>query len=334
MRALLLIFALPFLLALVALGQQTEPTAVRVTVVDSLAGGMADLVVSTFEADLSAMLARDGRTAVVSRLRLDWATSIEPAALPELAAADLVVSFGRRAADRVALALAERPTPHLFAYVSPLTADRLTAARDGLPTLAATGIAGRLPRLSTISLVRRLLASREAHPLSIGLLHLAEEPASVDALALAARAAGSPVLAPIGVVLPPEATPEAVVAAVLDAIAGAGSVDAYWLALEPPAPIVALVRGIVDRTGKPVLYAHGLEAVAAGALMSLVPEPGSIARDAAALAKRLLDGAAPQALPVQAPSRIDLALNLATADRLGIVPSHELLELARGQLYR
>jgi hypothetical protein len=42
----------------------------------------------------------------------------------------------------------------------------------------------------------------------------------------------------------------------------------------------------------------------------------------------------PAELPVRAPRRVDLALILTTADTLGIVPSYELVELARGRLFR
>jgi ABC-type uncharacterized transport system substrate-binding protein len=125
-----------------------------------------------------------------------------------------------------------------------------------------------------------------------------------------------------------------VLAAVEDAAAGADGVDAFWLAVDASGPLEAMVRAIARRTGRPVLYAPSEAAVAAGALMSLAPEPRSTAAEAAALAARLLNGTAPEGTRVRTPHRVDFSLNLTTADRLGIVPPHELVELARGRLFR
>ncbi len=334
MRIALLFLALPLALSLVALAQQPAPATRRVVLVDSLPAIIAERVVPALEAELASLLAREGQRVRVSTLRGALGPEL---ASRQLAASDLVISLGRGAAASTARALAGTATPHLFAFVPPTTAARLVST-DGSPARGrATGIVGRLSRAVALAMLRQLLARREAAPLRVGVVHLAERHATDDAARLLARADGSLELVPIRVALPPDATTGTAVEAVRAAIAEAsqgGRFAGFWLTIEPPADVPALVRAINEGTEGQVLYAPGLDAVAAGALMSLVPEPESMARDVAVLAKRLLDGREPGDLPLQAPSQVDLALNLKTADLLGIVPSPELLELTRGRLYR
>ncbi|MEZ5862793.1 MAG: hypothetical protein R3D25_01425 [Geminicoccaceae bacterium] len=333
MRIALLFVALPLALSLVALAQQPAPATRRVVVVDSLPAIIAERVVPTLEAELASLLARDGQ-----RLRL---ATLRGSLGPELATRQLASSTSSSAragrCRKRRRALAGTTTPHLFAFVPPTTAARLVST-DGSPARGrATGIAERLSRVVALAMLRQLLAGREAAPLRVGVVHLAEPHASDDAARLVARAPGSLELVPIRVATAPDATTGMIIEAVRAAIADAsntGGFAGFWLTIEPPVDVPALVRAINGGTGGPVLYAPGLDAVAAGALMSIVPEPDSMARDVAAMAKRLLDGREPAALPVQSPSQVDFALNLKTADLLGIVPSPELLELTHGRLYR
>lgn len=334
MRIVFLFLALPLALSLVALAQQPVPSTRRIVLVDSLPAIIAERVVPALQAELTSLLAQEGQRVRLSTLRGSLGPEL---ATQQLASSDLVISLGRAAAASVARALAGTATPHLFAFVPPTTAARLVST-DGSPSRSrTTGIAGRLSRAVTLAMLRQLLAGMEAAPLRIGVVHLAELHASDDAARLVARADRSLELVPIRVALAPDATTGAIVEAVREAIADASNgrgFAGFWLTIEPPVDVPALVRAINAGTEGQVLYAPGLDAVAAGALMSLVPEPESMARDVAAMARRLLDGLEPGDLPVQAPRQVDIAINLSTADLLGIVPSPELLELTRGRLYR
>jgi ABC-type uncharacterized transport system substrate-binding protein len=124
------------------------------------------------------------------------------------------------------------------------------------------------------------------------------------------------------------------VLAVEAAVAGVDTVDAFWLDSELTAPIDMLVQAIEQRTGRPVIFAPAEAGVTAGALMSLAPSPLSVANESARNALRILDGEVPASPLPLASFNVEFALNLETADRLGIVPPHELLELAHGRLFR
>jgi hypothetical protein len=312
--------------------------ALRIVVLESLASATANAVVPAFQTALAGHLQADRRMASIEHVHIAVA-DFEPLLLRDtLSGADLVVSFGALAAETARAALVGSTTPHLFAFVPRGLALALTTPPTGSVQPPITGIDGQLPRGAALALVDRLLASRSGAPLRIGILHQVISGSTEATTSLLADAVTAPGFVPIPFELEPR--PEAaamlssVVAAAVSAVAGEQRVDAFWLALETTAPLDLLVQAIEVQTGRPVIYAPSEAAVAAGALMSLAPEPRSTGREAAALARRLLDGASASDIPLRAPHRVDFALNLETADALGIVPPHELLELARGRLFR
>jgi putative tryptophan/tyrosine transport system substrate-binding protein len=68
--------------------------------------------------------------------------------------------------------------------------------------------------------------------------------------------------------------------------------------------------------------------VAQGALMSYGPDPYDLFRRSASYVDRILKGAKPADLPVQQPTKFELAINLKTAKALGLQISDKLLALA------
>ena len=68
--------------------------------------------------------------------------------------------------------------------------------------------------------------------------------------------------------------------------------------------------------------------VAEGGLMSYGPDTADIFRRTAGYVDRILKGAKPADLPLQAPDRFDLAINLQTAKTLGIDPPTTLVAIA------
>jgi putative ABC transport system substrate-binding protein len=77
----------------------------------------------------------------------------------------------------------------------------------------------------------------------------------------------------------------------------------------------------------PAVYAYRAY-VAQGALMSYGPDPYDLFRRSASYVDRILKGAKPADLPVQQPTKFELAINLKTAKTLGLQIPDRLLAIA------
>jgi len=77
----------------------------------------------------------------------------------------------------------------------------------------------------------------------------------------------------------------------------------------------------------PAVYAYRAY-VAQGALMSYGPDPYDLFRRSASYVDRILKGAKPADLPVQQPTKFELAINLKTAKALGLQIPDRLLAIA------
>jgi putative tryptophan/tyrosine transport system substrate-binding protein len=99
----------------------------------------------------------------------------------------------------------------------------------------------------------------------------------------------------------------------------------------PPDPFTIVHHQLLIRLAQqyrlPAIYASRTY-VAQGALMSYGPEPYDIHRRSASYVDRILKGAKPADLPVQQPTKFELAINLKTAKALGLQIPDKLLALA------
>jgi putative ABC transport system substrate-binding protein len=89
----------------------------------------------------------------------------------------------------------------------------------------------------------------------------------------------------------------------------------------------ALIIGLAARHKLPTVYYEGLF-VAAGALISYGPDYVDQYRQAAHYVDRILKGEKPADLPVQAPTKYELVINLKTAKALGVEVPPTLLARA------
>lgn len=101
--------------------------------------------------------------------------------------------------------------------------------------------------------------------------------------------------------------------------------------LAAPSPFNAVHRQvIIEKTMQrrlPVVV-DSREAVAKGGLMSYAPDQTDIFRRSASYVNRILKGANPGDLPVQAPIKFEFVINLKTAKTLGLTVSPNLLAIA------
>jgi putative tryptophan/tyrosine transport system substrate-binding protein len=96
-------------------------------------------------------------------------------------------------------------------------------------------------------------------------------------------------------------------------------------------PFILAVRGVilkaVDQHHLPVISAYR-QFVIEGGLMSYGPDTADIFRRSASYVDRVLKGEPPGNLPVQAPVKFELVVNLKTAKALGLVLRESFIQLA------
>jgi putative ABC transport system substrate-binding protein len=89
----------------------------------------------------------------------------------------------------------------------------------------------------------------------------------------------------------------------------------------------ALIMRLAQRDRLPAVYAFR-QFVAEGGLMSYGPDTVDIVRRSASYVDRILKGATPADLPIQRPTKFELAINLKTAKTLGLTVPETLLVAA------
>jgi putative ABC transport system substrate-binding protein len=108
----------------------------------------------------------------------------------------------------------------------------------------------------------------------------------------------------------------------------ADSVDAL-IAVEGPMMTAAMPQIVQFATMSRLPAISGSrEFVEAGGLMAYGPDPRDLSRRAAAYVHRILGGARPADLPVEAPARFELAINLKAARTLGLAIPPSVLQQA------
>jgi putative ABC transport system substrate-binding protein len=88
-----------------------------------------------------------------------------------------------------------------------------------------------------------------------------------------------------------------------------------------------LIIGLATKHRLPAIYSFRYY-VTSGGLIAYGPDPNDPFRSAASYVDRILNGEKPADLPVQAPTRFELVINLTTAKVLGLTVPPTLLAIA------
>jgi putative ABC transport system substrate-binding protein len=114
------------------------------------------------------------------------------------------------------------------------------------------------------------------------------------------------------------------------AVAGLAAAPGGGL-IVPPDAYTLVRRGLIVRAAEqhriPAIYSYR-QLIKEGGLISYGPETADIFRRSASYVDRILKGANPGELPVQAPAKFELAVNLKTAAALGLTVAPTLVALA------
>ncbi|EMS79940.1 ABC transporter substrate-binding protein [Desulfotignum phosphitoxidans] len=111
-------------------------------------------------------------------------------------------------------------------------------------------------------------------------------------------------------------------------------VDFWW---EPQGPLGEhpdYTRLLLERSTVPVAMGQTMDSVKMGALLHITPDLEAGGREAANFVAAFLKGADPGTIPVTAPARFQLGINLTTALNLNIVVPPDILALAGNHVYR
>jgi putative ABC transport system substrate-binding protein len=302
---LLLGGALAFLSATPS-GAQPARTPYRIGVLNEAFGRVSPSVAGLL-AGLEAQGLQEGRDLTLDvRPSRGSMEAIRPAAAELVkAGVDLIVA-GREAAARAAQS-ATRTVPVVFINVGDPVAAGLVAAMarpggnvTGISNLVTELVPKRLEILKAVfPEVRRVWAVHHADDLS--------------ATAAIGRARAAAERLKLEVSARPVRTAEELVGALRGLQAGD--------ALMPPPGFALNIQGLILdlhlQTGVPVVFEMDFW-VKAGAVVSYGPSEHAAGFQAARLVAKILRGARPQDVPVEAVDKVELALNLPTAKKLGV----------------
>ena len=225
---------------------------------------------------------------------------------------DLIVAMGQAAA--VAASRATQRIPIVFTAVGDAVAAGLLADRTR-PGGNVTGISSLRSELAAKRL--QVLHSLAPAVRRVFVVHERNDPVAAS---IVRNAVGAGPALGLDVVVR-DVDDDADLAAILAQI---GPGDALFAADDSRLriPVAVLERSLASRT--PAIFGTALW-VGHGGLVSYGPDAYAEGIQAASLAARILAGTKPGDLPVEGAERIDLAVNLKTAERLGLVVPRRIL---------
>ncbi len=253
---------------------------------------------------------------------------------------DVIVANATLAAE-VAFRLAKaKNIPMVFMTVSdPVGAGIIPSI--GAPTKTnVTGIIHSVPRDTKVEMVMRILAplQKKGRPFRFGFIH-SSYPSAVGDLALlraVAKRRSDLEFAPYQIPYDEKSFRiQTMVASLVPGIAALEpKIDYWWIAHDPVGELPEFVQTLVKHSKHPVVCGTNLANTQAGALVHIMADTETGAREAAAMVDLILKGVKPGTIPPRSPSKIDFGVNLSTAKRMGIAIPSDLLELAGTKVFR
>lgn len=226
---------------------------------------------------------------------------------------DLIFAVGLKAAMAAKLEIFDQPV--VFCMV-------LNPERHGLPAPNMTGIAVRPSAETQLAALRSAMPNRNR----VGVLY--DEEQSGDFIRQAHRAAKQQGLELLTVAVHRQEEIPNAVRALLP------KVDALWLIQDQTVVSESAIPFFLESTldAKVPLFTFSSTLVQQGALGALVLDPWAVGQQAAHIALARLNGQHTSTGSLQAPERPQLALNVNSAEHVGLVLPPELIRLA-GHLF-
>ncbi len=253
---------------------------------------------------------------------------------------DAIATIATLASQAAVTVLKDTDVPIFFFQVADPVGAGLVEKIGG-PT--GTNVSGRVftvPAEVRINLAMRLAGQTipEKRPVRFGYIHSTYPAAMGDMRALAAIGKKNNGIVFDTYEIPYRKVPQGVPEMLSKALEGihtlSDTVDFWWQPQGPLGELDAFTRLLLDHSKVPVAMGQTMESVKTGALMHITPDLEASGREAAKLVDGFLKGADPGTIPVTAPAKFTLGINLTTALRLHIVVPPDILELAGDNIYR
>ena len=113
-----------------------------------------------------------------------------------------------------------------------------------------------------------------------------------------------------------------------------GAVDYWWESAGPLGESPEYTKSLQQHSSIPIIFGHRMDSVKMGALVSVVVSLEANGRETAIVADAILKGTHPGTIAVSTPSSFLIGVNLTTAKKLNLIIPPDILDLARGHLYR
>jgi len=252
---------------------------------------------------------------------------------------DLVLTNATLASKTANKVLAGTQIPILFITVGdPVGAGLIEEI--GKPTgTNITGIVNKFKRDKVLNIVLEPFEkkSRE-NPVRIGYIHSTYPSAmgDVSKLMKVAEKRGDVVFIPYEVEY--RKVPDELDAMIMDVKEGISKlenkVDFWWEESGPLGETELYMKTLLENSDKPVIFGNRTDSVKGGALIHLAPDSEIIGKEAAHFAVAILNGKNPGDIVPNPPTGFRIAVNISTANEMGIAFSSSIIQLAGEHIYR